>query len=877
MKRFYNLVAFSILSICLQSFAPPATPEEIAKRSTPAAQATMFAAIAIAQSEGASEVKPEHFLKALLRGYHVRDDDPHKSSNTPFIREHQQIIHDTAYGILVRSGVKSDENAVQTKLRVAFPAPSTRAAGTATGAAFADFIDRVEAISREYGGKQIWVPHILLALARDKAETGTFIKTVGASEKGIESAMLSAMGGPDANDEKSLFQLDKYGKDLVQLAREGKIDPAIGREEEIGKLITNLGLRSKPNSLLRGDPGVGKTQIVEGFAYQAAHFPESLPPHLKNVKIYAIDLGALIGGAKFQGEFEDRLKFVIAEVGKSPDPIVLFFDEIHVLAKLGGAQGGAGAIDLLKPALARGNVRAIGATTIDEYREYLEKDGAFERRFQFLDIDPSSVQETILILKEMREKLEKHHKIDYSVEALVAAARLSDRFVHDKALPDKAVGPADVAGSLLAREHAGAKPDEIHRLEKELLALNVELDLLKGEDAVTLKQRAALLEKIQRVEAELEGWQKAFIETQAALPRLIELKKQIDKLGGSLDGVGPADSQPIGSKMAEELDTLGVKLSEFSPGAEAYVAIRQKLDSLRTESAELIAGIDEHRKKYGLGYTQVEPIHVARVVAESRGIPLDIIATSDKERFLRAHLIMKQKVKHQDHAVEAVADAFNNRASGLGNPNKPIGGFIFLGPTGVGKTLLCKVAATDLFGDPKALLEINMANFTDPRTAVSALIGATAGYVGFGEKGGQGQLTEPVRQNPYRVVLLDEIDKAHPDVFTLLLKVMEDGFLQDSSGRMVDFRNTLFVLNGNMTEEELYQKFKKEVIGRFDEVITFHDMDLERMRGVAATVFEPVRARMLEAGVDTKLTPAALTSWLDLLRKTIWERAQPNH
>lgn len=596
MKRFYNLIAFCTLSFCLQSFAPPSTPEDIAKRSTPAAQATMFAAIAIAQAEGASEVKPEHFLKAILRGYHVRDDDPAKSSNTAFIRQHQQLVQETAYALLTRSGVKMDQNTVQTKLRVRFPAPSTRAAGTATGAAFSDFVDRVDAISREFGGKQIWVPHILLALARENTEAGAFVKEIGATDKTVEHAMLAAMGGPDATDEKSLFQLDKYGKDLVELAREGKIDPAIGREAEINKLADILGLRSKPNGLLRGEPGVGKTQIVEGLAYMIAHHPESLPADLKGAKIYAIDLGALIGGAKFQGEFEERLKFVIAEVAKSKDPIILFFDEVHVLAKLGGAQGGAGAIDLLKPVLSRNGVRAIGATTIDEYRQYLEKDGAFERRFQFLDVNPSSVQETILILKGLREKYEEHHKVRYSIEALVAAARLSDRFVHDKALPDKALGPSDLAGRALSREHAGAKPEEIAKLEKQLLALNVELELLKGEEAVVAKQRAVMLDRIAAVEEELKGWQTAFNKTQEVLPNLIESDNLVAKLGASLNGVKPDDANPIGKDLADELNKLGVMVTEHSPGAEAYISIRKELDTIRSKSQEMEAGIQEYRK-----------------------------------------------------------------------------------------------------------------------------------------------------------------------------------------------------------------------------------------------------------------------------------------
>lgn len=720
-----------------------------------------------------------------------------------------------------------------------------------------DALSKAEKAAKEFGDEFVSLEFILVGILKTKDQVSEMLKDAGLNEKDVLSAIAELRNGnkaTSASAEETYNSLNKYAKNLNQLAEEGKLDPVIGRDEEIRRVLQILSRRTKNNPILIGEPGVGKTAIAEGLAHRI--IKGDIPENLKNKNIYSLDMGALIAGAKYKGEFEERLKAVVKEVVSAEGEIVLFIDEIHTLVGAGGGEGAMDAANILKPALARGELRAIGATTLDEYQKYFEKDKALERRFQKVLVDEPDTESSIAILRGIKEKYETHHKVRIKDEAVIASVELSQRYISDRFLPDKAIDLMDEAASKLRME-INSKPEEIDILDRKVMQLEIEQEAIKREKdtkklAVIKEELANLLEERSELQAKWETEKNVVDSIQSA-------KEEIENL----------------KLTAEQAERSG----DFGQVAEIRYGKLKEAEE-RLESAKL--SLIEMQSNSPLIKEEVTSEDIAEVVARWTGIPVSKMLESEREKLLKLEDELHQRVVGQDEAIQAVADAIRRSRAGLADEKKPIGSFIFLGTTGVGKTELAKALADYLFNDEGALTRIDMSEYQE-KHAVSRLVGAPPGYVGYDEGG---QLTEAVRRKPYSVVLLDEIEKAHPDTFNILLQVLDDGRLTDNKGRTVNFKNTIIIMTSNMGSHIIHENFEKandenreeiiektkwevldllkksmrpEFLNRVDETIMFKPLDKSEIRSIVEIQLDGLKAKVLKQGITLDFTPEAVT------------------
>ena len=688
------------------------------------------------------------------------------------------------------------------------------------------------------------VEHILLAMAESDGRTGEMLRARGVTRNAVLDSLKAVRGNQrvDSNDPESKMQsLEKYCTDLTARARQDKIDPVIGRDEEIRRVMQVLVRRTKNNPVLIGEPGVGKTAVVEGLARRIA--AGDVPESLKDKRLLSLDMGSLVAGAKFRGEFEERLKAVITEVAKSDGQIILFIDELHTIVGAGASEGSMDASNLLKPALARGELKAIGATTLDEYRKYIEKDAALERRFQQVYCAEPTVEDTIAILRGLRDKYEIHHGVKINDEALVAAATLSDRYITSRFLPDKAIDLVDEAASRLKME-IESEPTELDQLERRIMQLQIERQSLSKEDDEASKER------LQKLEKEL-----ADVTTSRDAMRLQwqNEKADIDKSRALKERLEAARFEEEKYTRAGDFNKAAELKYGTIPALEKELAAAQQADEARRTA-------EDSGTSSALLRQEVSEEDIARVVSAWTGIPVAKMMTGEKQKLVQLESVLHRRVIGQDEAVSVVSDAIRRNRAGLSDPNRPLGSFLFIGPTGVGKTELAKTLADFLFNDEKALTRIDMSEYME-KFAVTRLIGAPPGYVGYDEGG---QLTEAVRRRPYSVVLFDEIEKAHPDVFNVLLQVLDDGRLTDGQGRVVDFRNAIIIMTSNLgsdlildadsddrlaavrpaVDALLRQTFRPEFLNRIDEIVMFARLGRDCIAGIVRSQLERVKERL---------------------------------
>ena len=770
------------------------------------AQEAVQEAVLCAQRQGQQAIEPEHLLSSILKvGEQV----------TQFIFQKLGVSQKTVSQAL--------EAQIGSLPRVQGGEPYLSRTTN-------DVLLKAEELAHKAGDEYITLEHILQALLKVNCTAGKILKDAGVTEKEMEAAIKELRGGRKATSQSSedTYQsLSKYARNLVDEARSGKLDPVIGRDEEIRRVLQILSRRTKNNPILIGEPGTGKTAIVEGLAHRILR--GDVPENLRNKQLFSLDMGALIAGAKYKGEFEERLKSVVNEVTKSEGRIILFIDEIHTLVGAGKSEGAMDAANILKPALARGELRSIGATTLDEYQKYFEKDKALERRFQTVMVDEPDVLSSISILRGLKERYENHHRVRIQDDAIIAAVELSNRYITERFLPDKAIDLMDEAAAKLRMERDSV-PEELDEISRRLKQLEIEREAIKREnDAEKLEQLNRDISELQEQEKDFKAkWQGE----KELLNRIQQDKQQIENL-------------KFEAEKAEREGDYG-RVAEIRYG---------KLQELEQDIKNVQDQLVQAQGSEAMVKEEVTAEDIADVVSRWTGIPVSKMMQSERDKLLHLEEELHHRVIGQDEAIEAVSNAVRRSRAGLQDPKRPIGSFIFLGTTGVGKTELAKALADYLFDDETMMTRIDMSEYQE-KFSVSRLIGAPPGYVGYDEGG---QLTEAVRRKPYQVVLFDEIEKAHPDVFNTLLQVLDDGRLTDSKGRTVNFKNTIIIMTSNYSRERLFQSVRPEFLNRVDEIITFTPLTEEQIRQVVELQLGIIGKRLSDANIRLDVEETAIS------------------